>query len=73
MIIHESNKTFDKNVIYFFLLLLTINQHVFLHSIFFLYTNWILFLIFITRNPNGDGIILFDFVNFVNVLGILYL
>ena len=72
MIIHESNKTFDKNIMYFFLLLLTINQHVFLHSIF-LYTDWILFLIFITRNPNGDGIILFDFVNFVNVLGILYL
>ena len=56
MIIHESIENIDKNIVFFFLLLSIISQHVFVWNIFW-YIDWIFFFMFINKNVNVDGYI----------------
>ena len=65
MITHESIEIFNKKIMFFLLLLSAISQNVFLHNNVLIHRLDI-FLIFITKNANADGIPFFDFVNASN-------
>ena len=65
MIIHECIEIFAKNIVSFPLFLSIIN-HMFLFTTFFLYIDWMFFFIFIAKKTNAEVIFLSDFVNVSN-------